>query len=135
MSKVSISKDYLAKIKLLQKYNKHYYNNDKPIVTDQEYDYLKNDIIHLEKKFEFLKDINSPSQTVGFKPSRNFQKVKHRVPMLSLGNAFNEQDLNNFEKKMINFLSMKNSDDIEYSAEPKIDGISASLICEGAFTR
>ena len=136
MSKDSISKDYLAKIKLLQKYNKHYYNNDKPIVTDQEYDCLKKDIIDSEKKFDFLKDVNSPSQTVGFKPSRNFQKVKHRVPMLSLGNAFNEEDLHNFEKKMLNFLSMKNSDDIEYSAEPKIDGISASLIyINGKFVR
>ena len=75
-------------------------------------------------------------RTVGFKPSKNFQKVKHKVPMLSLGNAFNEEDLKNFEKKLINFLSLKNSSTIEYSAEPKIDGISASLIyVNGRFTR
>tara|TARA_B100000787_G_scaffold123499_1_gene92939 strand:+ start:4319 stop:6358 length:2040 start_codon:yes stop_codon:yes gene_type:complete len=136
MSKSLIRKNYLAKIKLLQKYNKHYYNKDKPIVTDQEYDYVKKYIHEQEKKFKFLKDINSPSQTVGFKPSKNFKKIKHKVPMLSLGNAFNEEDLNNFEKKIINFLSMKNPNDIEYSVEPKIDGISASLIyVNGKFVR
>jgi len=65
---------------------------------------------------------------VGFKPSKNFQKIKHKVPMLSLGNAFNEEDLKNFEKKIINFLNLEDTSIIEYSAEPKIDGISASLI-------
>ena len=119
---------YLKKIDLVQKYNKHYYDKNKPIVSDQIFDLLKKDIIDLEKKFNFLKSKNSPTKVVGFKPSKNFQKVKHRVPMLSLGNAFNEEDLKNFEKKIINFLSLKNIDTIEYSAEPKIDGISASLI-------
>jgi DNA ligase (NAD+) len=71
---------------------------------------------------------HSPTKSIGFKPSKNFQKIKHKVPMLSLGNAFNEEDLKNFEKKIINFLSLKDVNSIEYSAEPKIDGISASLI-------
>ena len=128
MNKDLISKDYLAKIRLLQKYNKHYYDKDKPIITDQEYDYLKNEVINLEIKYVFLKNDQSPSKSIGFKPSKNFQKIKHKVPMLSLGNAFDEEDLKNFEKKIVNFLSLKNSNDIEYSAEPKIDGISASLI-------
>ena len=72
--------------------------------------------------------IDHLQKSVGFKPSKNFQKIKHKVPMLSLGNAFNEEDLKNFEKKIINFLSLKDVNSIEYSAEPKIDGISASLI-------
>ncbi|MDC3400875.1 NAD-dependent DNA ligase LigA, partial [Candidatus Pelagibacter ubique] len=76
----------------------------------------------------FLNNDRSPTKIVGFKPSKNFQKIKHKVPMLSLGNAFNEEDLKNFEKKIINFLSLKDVNSIEYSAEPKIDGISASLI-------
>ena len=128
MNKDLISKSYLRKIKLLQKHNKHYYDNDKPIITDQRYDYLKKEILSLEKKYEFLRNNQSPNQTIGFKPSKNFKKIKHRVPMLSLGNAFNEEDLKNFEKKIINFLSLKETNGIEYSAEPKIDGISASLI-------
>ena len=123
-----IKKDYLKKIKLIQEYNKYYFNKDKPIVNDQKYDFLKREIIALEKKYLFLKSNKSPTKSVGFKPSKNFKKMKHRVPMLSLVNAFNEEDLINFEKKILNFLSLKNSNQIEYSAEPKIDGISASLI-------
>ncbi|MDC0436191.1 NAD-dependent DNA ligase LigA [Candidatus Pelagibacter sp.] len=123
-----IKKNYLAKIKLIQKHNQYYYDKDKPIITDREYDLLKKEIINLEKKYLFLKSNESPTKTIGFKPSKNFKKIQHKVPMLSLGNAFNEEDLLNFEKKIINFLSLSTSIEIEYSAEPKIDGISASLI-------
>ena len=130
MSNDLIKKDYLKKIKLIQKYNKYYYDKDKPIVTDQKYDLLKKEIIDLENSYLFLKSSQSPTKLVGFRPSKNFKKVKHKIPMLSLGNAFNEEDLINFEKKILNFLSMNISNTIEYSAEPKIDGISASLIYE-----
>ena len=131
-----IKKDYLKKIELIQKYNKHYYNDDNPIITDQEFDLLKNEIINIENKYSFLKNKRSPTESVGFQPSKNFKKVKHKVPMLSLGNAFNEEDLINFEKKILNFLSLNTQTNIEYSAEPKIDGISASLIYEdGRFVR
>ena len=128
MNKNLISNDYLKKVKLLQEHNKSYYDKNKPIITDQRYDDLKKKIIDLENKYSFLKSNESPTKTVGFKPSKNFQKVKHRVPMLSLGNAFNEEDIKNFEKKIINFLSLKKKNIFDYSAEPKIDGISASLI-------
>ena len=127
MNKDLVSKDYLKKIRLLQKYSEHYYDKDKPIVSDQKFDLLKKEIIVLESKYLFLKNEYSPTKSVGFRPSKNFQKVKHKVPMLSLANAFNEDDLKNFEKKIINFLSLKDTSAIEYSAEPKIDGISASL--------
>jgi DNA ligase (NAD+) len=128
MDDKDIEIEYLKKVNLVQKYNKHYYDKDKPVVSDQIFDLLKKDIIDLENKYKFLKSKNSPTKTVGFKPSKNFEKVKHRVPMLSLGNAFNEEDLKNFEKKILNFLSLKEIDLVDYSAEPKIDGISASLI-------
>jgi len=136
MSKNLIIKDYLGKISLLQKYNKNYYDRDKPVVSDQQFDLLKKNIIDLENEYQFLKSKESPTRSVGFKPSKNFHKVKHKVPMLSLSNAFNEEDLKIFEKKIINFLSLENSNHIEYSAEPKIDGISASLIyIKGKFTK
>ncbi len=136
MDSVSIKKIYLKKIKLIKKHNQYYYEKNSPLISDQQYDYLKKEIIDLENKHKFLKNKDSPSKIVGFKPSKNFHKVKHKVAMLSLGNAFNEEDLENFEKKIINFLSIKNSDSIEYSAEPKIDGISASLIyINGKFVR
>jgi DNA ligase (NAD+) len=128
MNNQDVEIEYLKKIKLIQKYNKQYYDKDKPIISDQKFDLLKKDIINLENKYKFLKSEYSPTRTIGFKPSKNFQKIKHKVPMLSLGNAFNEVDLKNFEKKIINFLSLKEINTIDYSAEPKIDGISASLI-------
>ena len=123
-----INQNILKKIKLFQKYNKHYYDLNNPLVNDQEFDKLKLEIIKLEKKYKYLNNINSPSNSVGFKPSKVFKKVKHSVPMLSLGNAFDENDLINFEKKILNFLNEDKNFNIIYSAEPKIDGISASLI-------
>ena len=101
--------EYLKKIDLVQKYNKYYYDKNKPIVSDQIFDLLKKNIIDLENKYKFLKSEYSPTRSVGFKPSKNFEKVKHRVPMLSLGNAFNEEDLRSFEKQIINFLSLKDT--------------------------
>ena len=122
-----ISQKYLEKIKLLQKYNKNYYSLNNPLIDDLEYDKLKLEIIDLEKKYNFLNHKDSPSNSVGFKPSKIFKKVKHKTPMLSLSNAFSEEDLENFEKKILNFLNNEPGLNIEYSAEPKIDGISASL--------
>ena len=128
MSKKEIQKKYNQKIKLLNRYNKHYFDNSSPIVTDKIYDELKKEILILEKKYIFLKSNKSPSKVVGFKPSKNFEKFPHRVPMLSLANAFGRDDLVNFEKKILNFLFKNKDFKLSYSAEPKIDGISASLI-------
>ena len=119
--------NYRKKINLLQIYNKKYYEESDPAVSDEEYDTLKKDILLLEQKYKFLNSEKSPSRTVGYKPSRNFNKVVHKVPMLSLSNAFGEKDLLNFEKKILNFISEDKNFEIFYSAEPKIDGISASL--------
>jgi DNA ligase (NAD+) len=130
-----VNQKYLKKIRLFQKLNKHYYSFDKPIVEDNEFDKLKLEIIELEKKYNFLHHKDSPSNSVGFKPSKIFNKIKHKTPMLSLSNAFSEEDLANFEKKILNFLNKETGDAIKYSAEPKIDGISASLIyINGEFT-
>ena len=119
--------NYRKKINLLQIYNKKYYEESDPAVSDEEYDTLKKDILLLEQKYKFLNSEKSPSRTVGYKPSRNFNKVAHKVSMLSLSNAFGEKDLLNFEKKILNFISEDKNFEIFYSAEPKIDGISASL--------
>ena len=127
MKKKEIYKKYIEKINLIIKFNKFYFEKSAPIVSDKEYDELKKEINNLEKEYNFLKSKKSPSEIVGHKPSKNFKKALHRIPMLSLANAFSEEDLKNFEKKIINFLSKKNDYKISYSAEPKIDGISASL--------
>ena len=123
-----VQKDYKEKIKLLNYYNKKYHDENKSEITDSEYDNLKKKILQLEDKHKFLKSKNSPSKIVGYKPSKNFKKILHRIPMLSLANAFGREDLINFEKKILNFLSKKEDFILSYSAEPKIDGISASLI-------
>jgi len=128
MDKNKIIKEYNKKIQYFNKLNKHYYELSKPIVNDQKYDQIKEEIFLLEKKYNFLKSDLSPSLSVGFKPSKTFKKVSHRVPMLSLSNAFSVEDLKNFEKKIINFLDKSSAFEFEFSAEPKIDGISASLI-------
>ena len=122
----SSPKNYKKKLELLEKYNKYYYQNQKPLVTDKKYDELKSEILELENKYGF-NDLKSPSVKVGYKPSKKFEKFKHKVKMLSLSNAFNEEDLINFQKKNINFLALNKNYEFEYSAEPKIDGISASL--------
>ena len=128
MDKKELKKKYNFYINNIKKYNLSYFNNNKSLVTDAAYDELKKKILNLEKKYDFLNSKNSPSKSVGHKPSKNFKKFSHKVPMLSLSNAFSEEDLINFEKKICNYLSIKNQLDTEYSAEPKIDGISASLI-------
>ncbi len=122
-----IEKEYSIKIKELKKYNKLYYDKSNPSISDSDYDKLKKNILELENNFEYLKSIDSPSTSIGAKPSKKFLKSKHRVKMLSLSNAFDFNDLKNFEKKISNYLNINNSNLIEYSVEPKIDGISASL--------
>ncbi|MFL2892185.1 MAG: NAD-dependent DNA ligase LigA [Candidatus Pelagibacter sp.] len=120
-----VEKIYKKKVKEFQKHNKLYYDKSTSAISDREFDKLKADIINLEKKYSFLRSSKSPSDSVGFKPSKNFEKFKHKVQMLSLSNAFDREDLINFEKKILNYLNEKIA--LEYSVEPKIDGISASL--------
>ena len=121
----NMKQNYFKKINAFKNHNKLYYENSSPEISDKEYDILKKEILDLEKDYTFLKNNFSPSKSVGFKPSKNFLKFKHRQKMLSLSNAFKEEDLINFEKKIFNFLNEKVY--LEYSVEPKIDGISASL--------
>ncbi len=136
MDKNLIKKNYKKKLDLFNHYNKKYFDQNISEISDTDFDKLKKEILDLEKKYSFLKSENSPSSSVGFKPSKNFRKVMHRVPMLSLANAFDEEDLINFEKRMINYLDQKADLKIQYSAEPKIDGISASLFYkDGEFIR
>jgi len=136
MNKKEIQKKYNNKIKLIDKYNDYYFDKSQPLVSDHVYDALKKDILQLEIDYDFLKSEKSPSNAVGHKPSKIFKKFLHKIPMLSLGNAFSEEDLNNFEKKIKNFLSIKEGKKIYYNAEPKIDGISASLTYkDGKFFR
>ena len=135
MQKKEIEKIYIKKINELKKHNKAYFQNDNPLISDKKYDDLKVEILSLEKKYKYLKSKKSPSKNVGYKPSDKFKKIAHDTPMLSLANAFSKENIEDFLKKVKNFLNIKNTSNIVFSAEPKIDGISASLkYINGIFT-
>ncbi len=127
--KNEIIKKYKLKVKNLKIHNNLYYNNDNPEITDAEYDFLKKEIFNLEKKYKYLDNLNLTKKIVGSKPTSKFKKFKHLRPMLSLANAFNKSDMEDFLKKIFNFLNLKDKN-ISLFAEPKIDGISATLIYE-----
>ena len=127
MQKKEIEKVYIEKINQLKKHDEAYFKHDNPIISDADYDNIKKQILNLEKKYKYLKNENSPSKRVGYEPSNKFTKVIHDVPMLSLSNAFSEENIVDFLKKIRNFLNLKDFEKIVFSAEPKIDGISASL--------
>ena len=111
----------------LKKLNKDYYIDDSPKISDAEYDRIKLEALTLESKYPYLKKIESINNLVGSKPSNKFKKFKHLSPMLSLSNAFDINDMKDFQKKINNFLNYKDKE-IEFFCEPKIDGISATLI-------
>ena len=127
--KSKIIKNFRSKIGELKDHNKFYFSDDNPKITDAKYDKLKKDIFELEKKYSFLKKLNLTKNLVGTTPAKKFKKIKHLKPMLSLSNAFNSEDMNDFLKKIKNFLNSKDIN-IELFSEPKIDGISATLVYE-----
>jgi DNA ligase (NAD+) len=114
----------------LEGHDKRYYQEDAPSVTDAEYDALRQRFNAIEKRFPELVSSDSPSQKVGAAPSGRFKKVRHAVPMLSLDNAFAEQDVIDFAGRIMRFLKLPD-DKIDFAAAPKIDGLSMSLRYEG----
>ncbi|MCC3304528.1 NAD-dependent DNA ligase LigA [Sneathiella sp. HT1-7] len=104
-----------------------YYAEDAPAVSDAEYDRQRQDLLALEARFPELITADSPSQSVGVTPAKGFGKVRHKVPMLSLDNAFSSDDLREFEGRIRRFLGLDATEDVSFFAEPKIDGLSASL--------
>jgi len=126
MKRKEIKKNYNNKINEVKKYNQAYFDYDKPLISDKDYDSIKQEIFEFEKKYTYLRNKNSPSNILGYAASNKFRKAKHLKPMLSLSNAFKKDDMKDFLSKISNFLNSKDLD-TEFSSEPKIDGISASL--------
>jgi DNA ligase (NAD+) len=112
-------------------HDRRYYQDDAPTVSDAEYDALRRRNEKIEARFPDLVRADSPSRRVGAAPARGFAKVRHRVPMLSLGNAFGEEDVRDFVERIRRFLKLSADEPIAFSAEPKIDGLSMSLRYEG----
>src|ERR1700759_1231945 len=114
----------------LEGHDKRYYQDDAPSVSDAEYDALRQRFNAIEKRFPEFVSSDSPSKKVGAAPSGRFKKVRHALPMLSLDNAFAEADVVDFAGRIERFLKLPD-DKIDFSAEPKIDGLSMSLRYEG----
>lgn len=107
---------------LLHRYNHEYHVLDNPTVPDSEYDQLLHELISIEEKHPELKTDDSPTVRVGGLPLSQFEKINHDTPMLSLGNAFNEEDLRRFDQRV-----REKVDNVRYTCELKIDGLAVSL--------
>src|SRR3954471_14348978 len=115
----------------IEGHDRRYYQEDAPKISDAEYDALRQRFNAIEARFPELVSSESPSQKIGAAPSGKFRKVRHAVPMLSLDNAFAEQDVLDFVGRIRRFLKLGDDERIDFSAEPKIDGLSMSLRYEG----
>jgi DNA ligase (NAD+) len=115
----------------IEGHDKAYYQDDAPKISDTGYDALRQRFNAIEARFPEFVTGSSPSQKVGAAPSGRFAKVRHAVPMLSLDNAFAEEDVVDFVGRIRRFLKLGDDDNIDFSAEPKIDGLSMSLRYEG----
>lgn len=112
---------------LIAQANQAYHTEDSPEISDAEYDRLKRRNADIERLFPSLKRPDSPSEQVGATPADGFSKVTHQVRMLSLGNAFDEEDVLEFETRIRKYLGMSSDEALLFTAEPKIDGLSLSL--------
>ncbi|TQS71903.1 hypothetical protein DX933_15105 [Ornithinibacillus gellani] len=132
MNKQEAQERIAALHQLLHRYNHEYHVLDEPSVPDAEYDQKLRELQELEAAFPDLITADSPTQRVGGKPLDSFQKVTHEVPMLSLGNAFNETDLREFDRRVREGTDQP----VTYVCELKIDGLAVSLLYEnGKFVR
>jgi DNA ligase (NAD+) len=114
---------------LLNQYGYEYYVLDQPSVPDAEYDKLMNELIEIEESFPELKTADSPTQRIGGQVLDAFEKVQHQTSMLSLGNAFNEEDLRDFDRRVRQAVG----DEFSYVCELKIDGLAVSLRYEDGY--
>jgi len=112
----------------IERHNRLYYVDDAPEITDAEYDALFRELQALEAEHPELRSADSPTQRVGGAPLAQFAEVRHRTPMLSIGNAFDEEEVRAFDKRMREALGVE---EIEYAAEPKFDGLAVSLTYRG----
>ena len=113
--------------KLINEHNIHYHQNDKPIISDGEFDKLIIENSLLEKEYPNLKLKNGPNENVGGKLKNKFKKIKHKSPMLSLANAFNLEDIKEFDERVKKYLNIELENKLDYICEAKIDGLSLNL--------
>jgi DNA ligase (NAD+) len=125
-SRDRVAKEILELRREIAQHNHEYHVLDNPLISDAEYDRLFNRLVELEKTHPELATPDSPTQKVGAPPLEKFSTVQHTLPMLSLNNATDEEELREFEERIQRFL--RHSDPIEYAVEPKIDGVAVELV-------
>ncbi|MFP3920414.1 MAG: NAD-dependent DNA ligase LigA, partial [Dichotomicrobium sp.] len=132
LTREQAERDYRALIDEIARHDEAYYVEDAPVISDAAYDALRQRLEAIEARFPDIIAPDSPSQRVGAAPSEKFAKVRHRVPMLSLGNAFADSEITDFVDRIRRFLGMEKDADVAFTAEPKLDGLSMSLVYEDA---
>ncbi|MGH7810418.1 MAG: DNA ligase LigA-related protein, partial [Candidatus Binatia bacterium] len=125
----SAAEEILELHRQIEKHNYQYHVLDHPLISDAEYDRLFRRLVELEQAHSELATADSPTQKVGAPPLEKFSTVRHTLPMLSLNNATDEEELREFEERIQRFL--KHSETIEYAVEPKIDGVAVELVYLG----
>ena len=120
---MNIEKTINELIDKINYHNEKYYNEDSPEISDMEYDNLVKELIRLEEENPQFKRIDSPSNRVGGKPLEKFNQITHKIPMLSLSNAYSDSDLKDFDKRVKDMVN----EDVEYVVEFKIDGLSVGI--------
>jgi len=119
----------------IEHHNRLYYTDDAPVVSDYEYDQLMQELLALEAQFPELLSPDSPSQRVGSAPLDEFTQIRHEMPMLSLSNGFNDDDIGEFDKRLHKELGQDESRRFDYVAEPKLDGLAVSILYVGGVFR
>jgi len=137
--KREIPPEVIERVKKLREeieyHNYRYYVLDSPVISDAEYDALMRELKELEEKYPELVTPDSPTQRVGFPPAKEFRQVPHAEPMLSLDDAFSEEEVYEFDRRVKRFLGLPEEERIEYTVEPKMDGLAVELVYEnGVFT-
>jgi DNA ligase (NAD+) len=127
LTKKQAGEEHARLTKEIGEHDKRYYQDDRPAITDAAYDELRRRYNAIEARFPDLRTLESLSLKVGAAPARGFAKVRHAVPMLSLDNAFAEEDVRDFVSRIRRFLKLDDDARLDFSAEPKIDGLSMSL--------
>lgn len=119
-------KAVIEKLRLqLNEHSYRYYVLDEPTISDAEYDKLYHELLNLEQNYPQFISKDSPTQRIGDKPLDGFSQVKHEIPMLSLGNVFTDDELIDFDRRLRDLAEIN---EIEYSAEPKLDGLAVSIV-------
>lgn len=127
MPNPEVLKRYTYLSLVIDQHNKKYHEEDAPEISDAQYDALFQELLKIETDYPDLINEKSPSQKVGANPSKKFKKIKHSIPMLSLGNVFSEEELQSFLSRVYRFLNLDEDIKLDIVAEPKIDGLSCSI--------